>query len=102
MENIEQTNKLKEIMEELKKKAVWVGEDGNSVCNAKNEEEAFVLFKDLMIEAMGHDGPEVTEMKIENIGIGWLSLPEKENTEYDWFVSYLNPTPFEVWVYCAS
>lgn len=90
---------LKAIQEELTVKAAWIGEDGGACVVADTEEEALIKFKDLWIEAFGEDGPELEELKLEDIGIGWLHLPEKDNTEFEWFVSFSKETPFEVFVF---
>lgn len=50
------------------------------------------------VDAYGEDGPELEELKIEDIGIGWLQLPEEPNSEFEWFVSFKDHSPFEVFV----
>ena len=90
---------LQTIKEGLKEQACWVGEDGNAVVAADTEEEALAKFKELWIEAYGEDGPELDELKLEEIGIGWLHLPDEPNSEFEWFVSYSKHSPFEVFVY---
>lgn len=78
----EETKKLKAIVKELRSEAVWIGEDGDAACVAKTKEAALRKFKALMRGDVGDW--EAKEMKLEDIGIGWLFLPERRDaTEVD-------------------
>ena len=49
--------------------------------------------------------PAISDIKIEDIGIGWLhlatELPKEERGEIeegDWYVAYKEESPYEVWI----
>jgi len=85
--------------------AMWIGEDGNAACKAKSKRQAFSKFKNLMRQDVGE--LEASEMKLEEVGIGWLhlvkDLPEEERTgdiaDCEWYVSWKEKTPYKVYVY---
>jgi hypothetical protein len=98
----ESLKEIKGYFEELRKEANYIGEDGDMVCVADNEEEALWKFKKRALE----DEPKLDYLdsfNLENIGIGWLLLAEEqEKTSYEtnWKVDYSGDkrSDFEVYV----
>lgn len=94
---------LIKVMDELMKEAVWVGEDGNMVCNSDSERGAWIKFKRLMKQDVGD--LEVASMKEDGqVGIGWLHRPTAEQLdewgdEIEWWVSTKKTSPYFVWFY---
>lgn len=66
-------------MADLKQEAVWIGEDGGACCVATTKLGALRKFRRLMRQDVGES--EALEMKIEDIGIGFLHLPEDRNAD---------------------
>jgi len=96
--------KIKQVLKSLRSEATWIGEDGAMACVSKTEQSAFKKFKALMSECVGDY--EASELKIDDIGIGWLFLVTNENkddfeSDTEWYVDYVNKSPYEVWVYNA-
>lgn len=92
---------MKIIHDELRE-AVWIGEDGDMAVFCKTELGAFRKFRKLMKQDVGEQ--EAEEMDIENVRKGYFELATFEDraiwgNEYDWFIRYHDPTPYEVWVY---
>lgn len=93
--------KIKEILEELKT-AEYVGEDGDMVVNAKDEEEALAKFRERWIEDCGEEDWNDIEYTLENVGVCWLHLTnDEEKLEMDdseWYVSYVKPSKYQLFV----
>lgn len=89
--------------------AIWVGEDGNAAAFCKTKLGAFRKFKKLMREDCGEI--EASEMKIEDVEIGWLhycgnlsvdvKLAKGLESDTEWYVSWSvdEKSPYEVWIY---
>jgi hypothetical protein len=97
------TNKEQKLFKELQKEAFYIGEEGEMACFAKTEMGAQRKFRARIREDCG-DSWELEELSKENIGIGWFQFAtEAEKEEYgqdcEYFVSYKEKTPYEVWVY---
>jgi len=85
----------------------YIGEDGNMVCVADNKEDALKLFRKRMIDDVGE--PEADEIKIDDIGVGYLFLVNKDNPAHErmvaedctWYVSWSDKevSDYEVFVY---
>lgn len=94
---------IKEVMTELEE-ADYIGEDGDMVVNTEKKEDALVAFRTRLCGDVGH--MEAEEIKLEDIGIGYVYLiteEEKKSGEFDsdweWYVSYTKPNKNKVWVY---
>lgn len=100
----EEKKKLREIMKQLRREAVWIGEDGDMACVSSSERGALSKFRALMRGDVGDW--EAKEIKLEDVGVGWLRLPTKRDLaqhgeEYEWYVTYKEKSPHEVFVYRA-
>ena len=93
---------IQKIIKDLRPEAFYIGEDGDMACFANTELGAFRKFKKRIREDCGESDTE--EMSRENIGIGWIRLPTKEEKEEygdecDWFVTYEKESEYQVWAY---
>lgn len=83
------------------KNGVWIGEYGDAVCSANNETQALKIFIKLMTDDVGEE--ESKEVKMSNVGIGWLQLWQegeyKGDCEATWYVSYTVESEYQVFVY---
>lgn len=97
----EETARIKQILAELRKDAVYIGEDGDMCCAANSKKSALKKFKKLIKEECGDF--ESNEIEIKDIVIGWLRLPieEEDEDECEWYASYGRKTPYPVFIYCA-
>ena len=82
-------------MKDLSEQAEYIGEDGDMVANAKNEEEALEMFKRRWVEDCGEEdwNDFIGEVNIEEaIGIAWVHLASKkfsrEHDDCEWYVSH--------------
>lgn len=98
---------IRQAIEDLKKEAVWIGEDGNAACSATTELGALRKFKRLMRECVGD--LEAREMKVEDVSVGWLfpvtpEMRAEEDApvwyeECEWYVSLAEESPHQVFIY---
>lgn len=87
------------------KEAICLGEEGDMMtCAAKTERGAWIKFRQRMRDDVGEE--EAKEIKLENVGIGWLHLMDDKDREEmgveednEWFVSTTKKTLYQVWVY---
>lgn len=100
----EETEKIKEYLKELKQ-AQWIGEDGEAVCVANSEKGALTKFKRLMRDDVGE--VEARDIKLEDVGIGYLLLPTKEelkngsvDPDWEWYVNWSGKrvSDYPVWI----
>jgi len=93
----------KQYLKELAKEASYLGEDCEMMTVAcKTKIGAWRKFRQLVRGDAGE--LEAEEIKLEDVGIGWFRLPTiKDKEEYgedtEWFVSFKEESPHQVWVY---
>ena len=103
--NNEEKKQAKGYMKELSARAEWIGEDDSAACVSSTKYGALLKFKRLIREDIGYF--EAKEMKLDEIGIGWLHLvselsEEEKNGEFiecESYISYKDPSPYVVWTY---
>ena len=100
---------IRQAIEDLKKEATWIGEDGDATCIATTKLGALRKFRRLMRECVGD--LETQEMKVEDISMEWLfpvtrEMKAEEDApgwyeECEWYVSPMEESPHEVFIYRA-
>lgn len=95
----------KTILADLRKEAVYIGEDGDMCCVANNEKSALKKFLKL-VKDEGMVDEDFEDLDILQISTGWLHLATEEQKrhmddpeENDWVVSFKKESPYPVFVY---
>lgn len=97
-----EANKKIRAAKEILRGACWIGEDGDSACISKSKVGAWIKLRRLTRDDVGEY--EASEIKIEDVGIGFLHLSDEDETDEwgeptEWHISYSVPSPHSVFVH---